>query len=114
MSRRKMNRVIAGRYANRWPQFTAVITQNADEATTAGVGAPDVSYSAGPWKLAPHEALVVDGVFPDGCAFANVLLLNKYLLTKERPVQPDTLAAVQMPDFRTILVAGPSTPFWIR
>jgi hypothetical protein len=49
--------------------------------TASGIGAPDVHYAAGPWKLAPHEALVIEGVMPskDDCVFANVLLINKFL-----------------------------------
>ena len=47
----------------------------------SGAGAPDVEYAAGPWKLAADEALVIEGVFPSNeeCAFANVLLINKFL-----------------------------------
>ena len=38
-------------------------------------------YAAGPWKLLPHEALIIQAEFPneEECVFANVLLLNKYL-----------------------------------
>lgn len=48
---------------------------------SSGAGAPDVNYAAGPWKLAPHEALVIEGIFPSAeeCVFANVLLINKFL-----------------------------------
>ena len=49
--------------------------------SSSGAGAPDVHYAAGPWKLAPGEALVIEAQFPqeDECVFANVLLLNKFL-----------------------------------
>lgn len=49
--------------------------------SSSGVGAPDVHYAAGPWKLAPHEALIIDGYFPsfDECVFANVILQNNFL-----------------------------------
>ena len=49
--------------------------------TTSGVGAPDVHYAAGPWKLTYEEALVIDGKFPsfEECVFANVILQNKFL-----------------------------------
>ena len=48
---------------------------------SSGAGAPDVHYAAGPWKLLPHEALIIQAEFPneEECVFANVLLLNKYL-----------------------------------
>ena len=38
-------------------------------------------YAAGPWKLEPHQALIIEGKFPsdDECVFANVLLLNKFM-----------------------------------
>jgi hypothetical protein len=40
-----------------------------------------VHYAAGPWKLEPHQALIIEGKFPsdDECVFANVLLLNKFM-----------------------------------
>lgn len=49
--------------------------------SSSGVGAPDVHYAAGPWKLLPHEALIIEGKFPsfEDCAFANVILQNKFL-----------------------------------
>ena len=49
--------------------------------SSSGVGAPDVHYAAGPWKLAPQEALIIEGIFPssDECVFANVILQNKFL-----------------------------------
>jgi hypothetical protein len=48
---------------------------------SSGAGAPDVDYAAGPWKLGPDEALVIQGVWPAerDCIFANVLLLNKFM-----------------------------------
>ncbi len=49
--------------------------------SSSGAGAPDVDYAAGPWKLGPDEALVIEGSWPsrDDCIFANVLLLNKFM-----------------------------------
>ena len=49
--------------------------------SSSGVGAPDVHYAAGPWKLAPHEALIIEGIFPsfEECVFANIILQNKFL-----------------------------------
>ena len=48
------------------------------EARTGGVGAPDVAYAAGPWKLAPEQALIIHGELPDA-VFGNMLLINRYL-----------------------------------
>ena len=49
--------------------------------SSSGVGAPDVHYAAGPWKLLPTQALIIEGIFPsyEECVFANVILQNKYL-----------------------------------
>ena len=50
------------------------------DENTGGVGAVDIAYSAAPFKLAEDEALVITGTMPD-CAFANVVLWNRYLQT---------------------------------
>lgn len=49
--------------------------------SSSGVGAPDVHYAAGPWKLASYQALIIEGTFPsfEECIFANVILQNKFL-----------------------------------
>ena len=49
--------------------------------SSTGAGAPDVDYAAGPWKLEPHQAMVIEGRWPSKkeCIFANVLLLNKFM-----------------------------------
>ena len=49
--------------------------------TSSGAGAPDVDYAAGPWKLNPDQALVIEGMWPSrkDCVFANMLLLNKFM-----------------------------------
>jgi len=43
-----------------------------------GLGAVDNAYSAGRFVLAPEQALVIEGRFPN-CIFANVVLWNRYL-----------------------------------
>ena len=49
--------------------------------SSSGAGAPDVDYAAGPWKLGPDEALIIEGIWPskEDCIFANVVLLNKFM-----------------------------------
>jgi len=45
------------------------------------LGAVDIAYSAGPWKLDPGtQALLITGVMPP-CVFANVMLWNVFLQT---------------------------------
>ena len=43
---------------------------------TLGFSAPDSAYSMAPFRLAPDEALVMEGRFP-ACRFANVVLFNE-------------------------------------
>ncbi|GAB5363928.1 hypothetical protein AAMO2058_000925500 [Amorphochlora amoebiformis] len=43
-----------------------------------GMGAPDIAYGAGYFKLNPKEALEITGMVPE-CAFGNVVLWNRYL-----------------------------------
>jgi hypothetical protein len=45
-------------------------------------GAMDIAYAMGPFELAKDEALVMEGRFPE-CAFANVVLWNKYMQSLE-------------------------------
>ena len=45
---------------------------------TYGCCHPRARYGAGPFLLGEGEALVIDGTLPD-CAFANVVLWNRYL-----------------------------------
>jgi hypothetical protein len=49
-------------------------------SNTNGIGAPDVTYSAGPWRLEKDEALVVEGIMPPA-VFGNVLMMNRHLQT---------------------------------
>jgi hypothetical protein len=50
------------------------------DVNTGGVGAVDIAYSAAPFKLKDDEALIIEGTMPK-CAFANVVLWNRYLQT---------------------------------
>lgn len=49
-------------------------------SNTKGIGAPDVTYSAGPWRLELDEALIVEALMPP-CLFGNVLMMNRHLQT---------------------------------
>ncbi len=51
-------------------------------AGTDAWGAVDIAYSMGPFELAPDEALVIEGSLPE-CAFANVVLWNRFLQSFE-------------------------------
>lgn len=59
------------------------------------MGAVDLAYAAGPFKLKPDEALVVEGVMPP-CAFANVVLWNRYLQSFESVGRQTSLNRKQM------------------
>jgi hypothetical protein len=65
------------------------------EENTGGVGAVDIAYSAAPFKLAPDEALVIRGTMP-ACAFANVVLWNRYLQTFDYVDRQTSLNRKQM------------------
>jgi hypothetical protein len=47
-------------------------------AGTDAWGAVDIAYSMGPFKLEEDEALIIEGRFPP-CAFANVVLWNRFM-----------------------------------
>jgi hypothetical protein len=47
-------------------------------AGTDAWGAVDIAYSMGPFALAADEALVIEGRYPP-CAFANLVLWNRYM-----------------------------------
>jgi hypothetical protein len=65
------------------------------DVNTGGVGAVDIAYSAAPFKLADDEALVIEGVMPE-CAFANVVLWNRYLQTFNYIERQTSLNRVKM------------------
>lgn len=49
-------------------------------SNTKGIGAPDVTYSAGPWRLEDDEVLIIEAIMPP-CLFGNVLMMNRHLQT---------------------------------
>jgi len=51
-------------------------------SNTAAWGAVDIAYSMGTFELAEGEALVMEARWPE-CAFANVVLWNRYLQSYE-------------------------------
>ena len=65
------------------------------DVNTGGVGAVDIAYSAAPYKLANDEALVITGIMPK-CAFANVVLWNRYLQTYDYVDRQTSLNRVKM------------------
>jgi Protein of unknown function (DUF1214) len=58
-------------------------------------GAVDIYYSSGTFDLAPDEALVMEGILPEG-AFTNVMLWNVHMQTLEYVHRRCSLNAVQM------------------
>jgi len=87
-------------------------------AGTDAWGAVDIAYSMGPFSLEPGEALVIEGRFPE-CAFANVVLWNKYMQAfeyRDRRVSLNRRQTVTEPDgsFRMVLAAAdPGVPNWL-
>ena len=56
------------------------IPQKWSDADTDGMGAVDIAYAAGRFRLEEGEALILEGSVPR-CRFANVVLWNRYLQT---------------------------------
>jgi hypothetical protein len=56
-------------------------------AGKAAWGAVDIAYAMGPWRLAPDEALVMEGRFPE-CAYASVVLWNRHMQCLEYRDRP--------------------------
>jgi hypothetical protein len=81
-------------------------------------GAVDIAYSMGPFKLAPDEALVIEGRFPR-CAFANVVLWNQQLAAfeyRDRSVSLNRAQTELLPDgsYRMVVAArDPGVPNWL-
>jgi hypothetical protein len=87
-------------------------------AGTDAWGAVDIAYSMGPFALEDGEALVIEGRYPP-CAFANVVLWNRYMQCfeyRDRRVSLNRKQTVFEPDgsFR-IAVADrdPGVPNWL-
>ena len=88
------------------------------QAGEAGWGAVDIAYSMGPYRVAPDEALLVEGRFPE-CLFANVVLWNRFMQTfdyRERPVSRNRAQTRLEPDgsFRMVIAhRDPGVPNWL-
>jgi hypothetical protein len=85
---------------------------------TFAFAAADAAYSMAPYALAPDEALVMTGRWPE-CRFANVCLWNRYLQTFDyahRPVSRNRANTALEPDgsFRIVIAHDdPGVPNWI-
>ena len=81
-------------------------------AETDAWGAVDIAYSMGPFELAPDEALVMEGQLPD-CAFANVVLWNRFLQCfeyRDRSVSKNRKQLHTGPDGRYRVICAASDP----
>jgi hypothetical protein len=82
-------------------------------------GAVDIAYSMGPFRLAPGEALVIEGRYP-ACAFANVVLWSKHLAAfeyRDRRVSLNRAQTELEPDgsFRIVVSErDPGVPNWLE
>jgi hypothetical protein len=81
-------------------------------------GAVDIYYSSGTFDLAPDEALIMEGILPEG-AFTNVMLWNVHMQTLEYVHRRCSLNAAQMelgPDrsYRIVISAtDPGVANWL-
>jgi hypothetical protein len=87
-------------------------------AGTDAWGAVDIAYSMGPFALEPGEVLVIEGRYPP-CAFANVVLWNRYMQCfeyRDRRVSLNRKQTVLEPDgsFRIVVAdRDPGVPNWL-
>jgi hypothetical protein len=87
-------------------------------AGTDAWGAVDIAYSMGPFALEDGEALVIEGRYPP-CAFANVVLWNRYMQCfeyRDRRVSLNRKQTVLEPDgsFRIVVAErDPGVPNWL-
>jgi len=85
--------------APKWFSFTPNVfgdpTVVRDASTGDGQGAVDIAYSAGPFKLAPDEALLIEGIMPQ-CAFGNIVLWNRFLQSFDYVTRRTSLNRKQM------------------
>jgi hypothetical protein len=81
-------------------------------------GAVDIYYSSGTFDLGPDDALVMEGILPEG-AFTNVMLWNVHMQTLEYVHRRSSLNAAQMelgPDrsYRIVISAeDPGVANWL-
>jgi hypothetical protein len=88
------------------------------EAGAGSWGGADIAYSMGWYRLAPDEALVMEGRFP-ACAFANVVLWNRFRQTfdyRHRRVSLNLAQTALEPDgsYRIVIAhRDPGLPNWL-
>jgi hypothetical protein len=88
------------------------------ETSGGGWGPVDVAYSAGPYRLGPDEALVMEGRLPEG-VFSNVVLWNEMGHTEDYRDRTVSLNARQMAldadrRFRIVVAhADPGVANWL-
>ena len=88
------------------------------QAETDAWGAVDIAYAMGPFQLAEGEALVIEGHYPE-CAFANLVLWNRYMQAleyRDRKISINRKQTVLEPDgsYRIVLAAvDPGVPNWL-
>lgn len=81
-------------------------------------GAVDIYYASGKFALGPDEALVIDGRMPR-CAFANVMLWNRFMQTLEYRYRQTSRNDVQLVtaddgSFRVVVAhEDPGVPNWL-
>ncbi len=101
-----------------WVSTTPNVFPPPELPGTFAFAATDAAYSMAPYLLAPDEALVITGRWPE-CRFASVALWTRYLQTYDyahRPVSRNRASTVLEPDgsFRMVLAhSDPGVPNWI-
>ena len=97
-------------------QFNPIVRD--DENQSIGFAAVDNTYSSTTVRLAPDEALIVRGRFPE-CRFANVVLWNRYMQTVDYANRRCSLNRKQMElqddgSFRVVVAhRDPGVPNWL-
>jgi hypothetical protein len=105
------------------PSFVSVVPNqlpqpaNFRSAAVEAWGAVDIYYASAKFSLRPDEALVIDGIMPK-CAFANVMLWNKYMQTLEYRYRQTSLNNTQLHtidgSFRVVIAhTNPGVPNWL-
>jgi hypothetical protein len=101
-----------------WVSTTPNVFPPPELPGTFAFAAADAAYSMAPYMLAPDEALVITGRWPE-CRFASVALWTRYLQTYDyahRSASLNRASTVLEPDgsFRMVLAhEDPGVPNWI-
>ena len=101
-----------------WVSSTPNVFPPPELPGTFAFAAADAAYSMAPYLLAPDEALVVTGRWPE-CRFANVSLWTRYLQTYDyahRPASRNRASTTLEPDgtYRIVIAhEDPGVPNWI-